>query len=192
MNTTTLAEQAARELLSHRERFVDFAKRRGVGDGDADEVFQRALVRAVLHIDRLRDPERLTAWFYRILRREVARAHERARSLPEPAPEETLERVTAPAGPDADPLATCHCAEPLLEQVRPEYAEILRRVFLGEQSLREAAADLDITPAHAAVRVHRARRAMRRALAAHCGVDSLRACLDCTCDLTARCGANEP
>ena len=69
-----------------------------------------------------------------------------------------------------------------LDRIRPEYADMLRRVDIDEERLPEVASSLGITVNNATVRLHRARKALRDQLRSFCGVDSLRACLDCSCD----------
>ncbi|MGH7821909.1 MAG: hypothetical protein ACREQ9_19275 [Candidatus Binatia bacterium] len=58
---------------------------------------------------------------------------------------------------------------------------MLRRVDLDERSLAGAADALGITTNNAAVRLHRARRALRRQLERSCGTCAEHACLDCRC-----------
>jgi RNA polymerase sigma-70 factor (ECF subfamily) len=56
-------------------------------------------------------------------------------------------------------------------------------------SLIEAAARLDITHNNATVRLHRARKALRDAMEAHCGVTDPQACAACRCVDDACCAA---
>lgn len=49
-------------------------------------------------------------------------------------------------------------------------------------SVAEAAARLGITPGNAAVRVHRARQALKQRLEAACGTCTEHGCLDCSCE----------
>jgi RNA polymerase sigma-70 factor (ECF subfamily) len=70
----------------------------------------------------------------------------------------------------------------LIVTLKPEYAEILRRVDLGESRLDSVAAELGITANNATVRLHRARQALRQRLEQMCGVCAHHGCLNCTCD----------
>ena len=63
----------------------------------------------------------------------------------------------------------------------PEYAEALHGVEVDGLSLKDFAAAAGITPNNAAVRVHRAREALRRRLVATCATCAARGCVDCTC-----------
>jgi RNA polymerase sigma-70 factor (ECF subfamily) len=186
----SLNDPLAALLLGSRERWVAFVQRRAPADVDAEDVVHRAFERALRHTGELRDPARVVAWFYRILRRELADvlsargAHLRAT---QPDGEQVL--AEQPAPPSAEEVAAaCGCVARLLDTLRPEYAAVLRRVALEDAPLRVVARELAITENNAAVRLHRARGALRRELADCCGVDSLRACLDCTCEIDGRCG----
>lgn len=69
----------------------------------------------------------------------------------------------------------------LIPTLKNEYAEILRRVEMEGRTVVEAAADLGITPGNAAVRLHRARQALRLRLQTTCGACTEHGCLDCSC-----------
>jgi RNA polymerase sigma-70 factor (ECF subfamily) len=68
-----------------------------------------------------------------------------------------------------------------LPTLKPEYAELLRRVDLEERSVPEAAAEVGITPNNAGVRLHRARQALKHQLERSCGSCATHGCLDCSC-----------
>jgi RNA polymerase sigma-70 factor (ECF subfamily) len=69
----------------------------------------------------------------------------------------------------------------LLETLRPEYADAVRRVDLDEISVQELAREAGITANNAAVRLHRARLALKRQLEKSCGTCVTHGCLDCAC-----------
>ncbi|APR84041.1 DNA-directed RNA polymerase specialized sigma subunit, sigma24-like protein [Minicystis rosea] len=170
-------------LAPHRETFLAFLRRRRVSPAAAEDMLQQSLLRVAERAATLRDPNAALPWFYRILRRALAEQSD-ARA-PRAARYEVLTAdpgEAAPEEPPPDEAASCACALGLLDSIRPEYAAILRRVDLDDEPLASAAAALHITPNNAGVRLHRARKALREALQERCGVDSLRACLDCGCD----------
>lgn len=174
------AAPLSRYLFSKRATFLSFLRRRVRSSADADDLFQQALVKAAAHAGDLQDPAQTLAWFYSILRRTLA-DHVRGG-----AAHEAKLAAFAEAAEDAEPspveVAMCACSLGQLERLRPEYADILRHVDIEEQPLSEAAVALGITPNNAGVRLHRARKALREELQAFCGVESMRACLDCGCD----------
>jgi RNA polymerase sigma-70 factor (ECF subfamily) len=183
------ARALLRTLEAERARFLGMARARLACDADAEDVVQRALVRASERADSLAEPERARAWFYRILRRTII-DHHRSRGRDRGhTPLDEVEGTLASA--DATPGATprpCACAVHLLDALRPGYGEILRRVDLGGEDAAAVAASLGLTLSNLYVRLHRARRALRERVEGHCGVSSVSPCLDCTCGTHERCG----
>ncbi|MGH7437534.1 MAG: RNA polymerase sigma factor [Polyangiaceae bacterium] len=166
-----------------RARFVQLARRRVASESDAEDVVQRAMMRAAQRASQLEDPSRGRAWFYRILHRALFDHHRRPRhdhpdgSLDDrPAPE--VERRAPP----------CCCAPRLLSEIRPAYADVLRRVDWESEDPSSVAAALGISTGNLYVRLHRARTALRQRVEGHCGVTSIEPCLECTCAGPHRCG----
>jgi RNA polymerase sigma factor (sigma-70 family) len=173
-----------RTLTPERARFVRLVRGRVATEADAEDVVQIALQRASARAASLEDPARARAWFYRILRRALV-DHHRARGAEPPR-----------AGMDADPVdegtletpgVRCECAMRLLAGLRPAQAELLRRIEIEGQEPAAVAEALGISIGNLQVRLHRARRLLRDEVKHHCGVATLRPCLDCTCDARRRC-----
>jgi DNA-directed RNA polymerase specialized sigma24 family protein len=171
-------------LMPERARFVRLARSRIETDADAEDVVQRCMQRAAAHAESLGDPARARAWFYRILRRGIVDHHRaRATELPraetdaEPADEHGFVPTRSP----------CTCAVRLLGELRPAYADVLRRVDIEEGEPAAVAEALGISVGNLHVRLHRARRLLRDEVKHHCGVATHRPCLDCTCGASRRC-----
>ena len=86
-------------------------------------------------------------------------------------------------------VEACQCSLAQAQRLPDAYASILDLVDAQGFSLVEAAARLDITRNNAAVRLHRARKALRDAMEAHCGVTDPQACAACRCVDDACCAA---
>jgi RNA polymerase sigma-70 factor (ECF subfamily) len=172
-------------LLANHRRFQQFLERR-LGRADlAEEILQEAYLKAST-THALPDEESAVAWFYRVLRNALIDHHRRADSE-----QRALEALQAePAG---DPVtaepdealyhAVCHCIEGLLDTLKPEYAQAVRRVDMEDATLPELAAEAGISNGNASVRLYRARGAMRKRIEQCCGACSRHGCLhgDCTC-----------
>lgn len=169
-------------LTAERGRFVAFARRRLGSDADAEDIVQQGFARAAEKLVDLREVDRVVPWFYRVLRRLIA-DHQARRAMGARKLEE-LALAMVEATPEE--RASCACALGLMDQLRPEYADILRRVDLEDQALDQAAAALGITPNNAGVRLHRARARLRADVQALCGTPGATtvqsACGACTCD----------
>jgi RNA polymerase sigma-70 factor (ECF subfamily) len=65
-------------VLPHLDRLLAFAARRTITRADAEDAVQDACGRAWLGLDDLRDPTRVRAWLYRILRSVLSESEERS------------------------------------------------------------------------------------------------------------------
>lgn len=176
-----LDRDAIEALVSNHRRFLDFVTRR-VGDRAlAEDILQQAFVKGVEHSDALNDEGAVVAWFYRTLRNAVIDSYRRrgaqARGLDAFARE--LEDASQPAA-DATQVV-CECVHSLAATLKPEYAQALRRIEIDGISVQGYAAEVGIEAGNAAVRVHRARRALRERVMRSCGTCAEHGCLDCTC-----------
>ncbi len=77
--------------------------------------------------------------------------------------------------------AVCRCVARLADTLKPEYAVALRRIEVDGLSVKDYAAEAGVSPGNAAVRVFRAREALRQQVAAACGSRAEHGCLECHC-----------
>ncbi|MCO5170679.1 MAG: sigma-70 family RNA polymerase sigma factor [Planctomycetes bacterium] len=175
-----LPVDAASILVDNHARFLAFLVPRLGSREAAEDVLQAAFVKGLERQDTLRDEESAVAWFYRLLRNAVIDHHRRRgaeeRALPRAGPEHEV-------AVDDEPLRAevCRCVRDLVPLLKPEYAQAVRRVDLEGAPVHQLATELAITPNNAAVRLHRARAALKRKLEASCGTCSEHGCLECTC-----------
>ena len=179
-----MTETAINTILAQRKAFLGFVERR-VGDrGLAEDILQAAYVRALgreAELDGLEDGESVVAWFYRVLRNAVIDQYRR-RGTENKALEawgRELETTVVPSQEVQDEI--CGCLADAVQELKPEYAEVIQAVDLGEQPLTEFARERGLSASNAGVRAHRARAALRKRLIETCGSCSVHGCLDCTC-----------
>lgn len=148
---------------------------------EAEDVIQSALLRALDRAGDLRDRSKVEPWFRRILHAALV-GHERRRAADSRA-RSRIGRALHFGGPGDTELhwETCQCLEAALEAVRPGDAQLLRQVELEGRSLRDVARALGIRTNTAAVRLHRARRAVIRVWRDICRFCRLHWRLDCAC-----------
>jgi RNA polymerase sigma factor (sigma-70 family) len=175
---TAATDDLVVRLVARRGEFLDYLRRRVRSGADAEDLLQQALMRASGKVSQLRDPDLLFPWFYQVLRRTLADHHARW-AKQEGHLDELSSEVEAATDEEA---ATCGCSLGLLPTLKPEYADILRRVDLDDMSIVSVAEAMGITANNATVRLHRARKALRQALVDLCGTTTARACGDCGCD----------
>jgi RNA polymerase sigma factor (sigma-70 family) len=169
-------------LLANHRRFLDFLAPRVGSREDAEEILQDAFVRGLQKAGEVRDDESAVAWFYRLLRNAVTDHHRRKAAGRRAVESYAREAPEADPGHDADlERAICACINDLVPLIKPEYADLIRRVDLGGADVTSAADALGITPGNARVRLHRARTALRGELERSCRNCATHGCFDCTC-----------
>lgn len=170
----------ARLVANHRE-FLGFLQSRVGSRAIAEDILQDAFVRGIGKLESLRDDESAVAWFYRILRNAVIDHHRR---------HEVTDRRLAALAAELDVTAeqsgelhgaVCQCVARLADNLKPEYADALRRIEVDGVAIKDYAAEAGITSNNAAVRVFRAREALKKQVARSCGTCAAHGCLDCTC-----------
>lgn len=172
------AEVLAFALGRLRPGMVKWATARTQCPDLAEEAVQQALLKALERLPSLREPKHLSSWFRTIVKNVLTDELRRRQSL---ASLEDRDADTPMMPVSESESQSCACILNLMEQIKPDYASLLQAVDVQEQSLSGAAADLGISANNAGVRLHRARKALRRQLATTCGTDSIAACQDCGC-----------
>jgi RNA polymerase sigma factor (sigma-70 family) len=180
-----LSPEVITALVSNHREFLAFLQKRLGDRALAEDILQEAFVRGLHKLDTLENDESASAWFYRILRNAVIDHHRRRASL-----NKKLEAFAAELEQHVQPGdeirgAVCRCVSELAGTLKPEYAEALRRVEVDGVAVKDYAAEAGITSNNAAVRVFRAREALRKQVTRSCGTCADHGCLDCTCDKSA-------
>jgi RNA polymerase sigma factor (sigma-70 family) len=183
--TRPLEPEVIRALVENRREFLGFLERR-VGRRDlAEDILQEAFARGLDKLETLRDDEAVVAWFYRALRNATVDHHRRAQ-VADRALSRFAEEITTTEEPNETVHAeACRCVLRLADTLKPEYADALRRVEVEGASVKSFADEQGITTNNAAVRLFRAREALRRQVAASCGSCATHGCTACTCGTTA-------
>lgn len=173
--------EAIRALVENHRQFLAFVEKR-VGDRAlAEDILQEAFARGLGKIEQLREGESAVAWFYRALRNAVVDSHRRraAAARGSEAFGAELAQQSEPS-PDLQQLA-CQCVIRLADTLKPEYAAALERIEVDGLTLKDYANEAGISANNAAVRVFRAREALRKQVVRSCGACAEHGCLDCTC-----------
>lgn len=169
-------------LVANHRQFLSFLERRTGSRTEAEDLLQDAFVKGLARGHQLDNPEAVVPWFYRVLRNALTDWYRRRgaedRALAafggrEPRAEEAKD----------DELfgEVCGCVLRLAATLKPEYAEALRLVDVEGTTVRDFADRAGITPGNAAVRLHRAREALRARVLESCSTCTDHGCLDCSC-----------
>jgi RNA polymerase sigma factor (sigma-70 family) len=170
-------------IIKNLQTFVAFARNRLSDHHLAEDVVQESLVKALAADRHPETDEETTRWFYRILRRSIIDVYRtqgaRKRAL------ERFEKEFPESPDDEDERELCKCLRRLLALVPEQYRELLEEIDLKGKDPAEVAAKAGLTRNNLTVRLHRARKHLRKALTANCGACGVHGCLDCTCHETA-------
>lgn len=180
---------AVRQALSDSHRQLQSYLQRRVGSAEeAVDVMQSFMLRALDRAYELRDVAAVRGWLSRILATSIAdhqRGAARRRQRETVMSPEFFDTVSG--APDSDlNAAVCACLHPLIATLKPEYAEVIDRIDLREETREQVAASLGISLANLGVRLHRARQALKQRLVEMCLTCPEHGFLDCGCDTAKR------
>lgn len=156
-----------RRLACERFRHLRYLLTRLSSREDAEDVLQDFTIRALQGAARVRE-DRIDAWLNVSLRNALFDRYRRAgarRRLSDAAAAEPTD-----CGPPeiVEELSSLDCLAKSVSDLKPSYATILRRADLEEAAIGDLACELGLTSNNTAVRLHRAREALRRIMHARC------------------------
>jgi RNA polymerase sigma factor (sigma-70 family) len=162
IQSSRLTRTAVTTLVDRRPEFLSSVRRRVWCSADAEDIVQNAFLRCLEHRSSLREEEAALPWFRGILanattdhfRRRAALA--RALRALAAEPREPDDRLDVRTG-EAEQHATA-----MMDGLRPAYRQALHAVYLEARPLPDLAQQAGITVNNAAVRVFRAREALRK------------------------------
>lgn len=181
-----LTPAAIRVLAEVHDTFLQFLRRHLRNDSDAEEVMQQFYLRVVVHASQLRKEESVNIWLRRVLQSALIDYRRRAAARERAEADFARKEAATPVPVDDLDAFVCMCIYKLLPLLKPEYAEVLRRVDLENEPREAIAAALGLTLSNLTVRLYRARQALRRALQLSCETCPIHGYLDCGCEYSKR------
>ncbi|MDP3958506.1 MAG: RNA polymerase sigma factor [Pseudorhodobacter sp.] len=175
-----------RALLDGQGAFFGFLVKRLGNRADAEDVLQEFCIRVLARREQLRDVDRMDAWLYAILRSALNDHYRKSARRGHLAEAVARESEVWAEDATAQMSRLCTCPGGLISGLRPADGELLRRIDFGDEDRATVAADLGLNRNALGVRLHRARTALRAALATHCGACCATGRDDCYCPPTSR------
>ena len=135
-------EDVTHEMLSDRvqtlgrskARFLQFLERRLGSRADAEDLLQTAFLKLMARGDSLRDEEKLVPWFYQLLRNLMVGHYRHRDAMARLEKSVAAETGAATIGVDEELFkAICACVHDVLATLKPEQAEVIRRVELDQE-----------------------------------------------------------
>jgi RNA polymerase sigma-70 factor (ECF subfamily) len=180
-----MADHIATQLVENHRDFLLFLERRLGDRALAEDILQDAFVKSIEKGEGIRDEDASIAWFYRTLRNAVI-DHYRRRGTRDRALELLAKEMEGAVEPPPELRdAICGCVARLASTLKPEYEQAIRRVEVDGVAMGDFAAEAGISANNAAVRVFRAREALRKQVKASCRTCAEHGCVECTCGKSA-------
>jgi RNA polymerase sigma-70 factor (ECF subfamily) len=168
-------------LLENHRAFLAYLERRAGDRALAEDILQDAFAKVVARPDQVPQDEGVIPWFYRTLRN-AAVDRFRRRGAADRAYEAFARELETRESPSAEVEGEiCACVSRLASTLKPEYAEALQAIEVGGTPVKAFAERKGLSPSNAAVRVFRAREALKKRVTESCGMCAEHGCLDCTC-----------
>jgi RNA polymerase sigma factor (sigma-70 family) len=168
-------------LLENHRAFLRYLERR-VGDRMlAEDILQDAFAKVVARPEQAPAEEAIVPWFYRTLRN-AAVDRFRRRGAADRAYEAFARELQTHEQPTAEIEAEiCACVSRLAATLKPEYSEALQAIEVGGTPVKTFAEKKGLSASNAAVRVFRAREALKKRVTESCGTCAEHGCFNCTC-----------
>ena len=168
-------------LLENRAAFLAYLARK-VGDrAAAEDILQDAFARVVARPALAPGGDAVVPWFYTTLRH-AAIDRFRRRQAADRAFDAFARELDTHEMPTSEMTGEiCACVTRLAATLKPEYAEALDAVEVRGTPVKHYAEANGLTANTAAVRVFRARKALRQRVVESCGACAEHGCTDCSC-----------
>jgi RNA polymerase sigma factor (sigma-70 family) len=168
-------------LLENHRAFLGYLERK-VGDrAVAEDILQDAFAKVVARPEKAPLDEGIVPWFYRILRN-AAIDHVRRRGAADRAAGAFARELETQESPTPEMASEiCECVTRLASTLKPEYADALQVIEVGGIPVRTYAERKGLSASNAAVRVFRAREALKKRVMESCGTCAEHGCMNCTC-----------
>ena len=185
MNQSSISEDDSPSsiavLLESHQAFLRYLERKLGNRALAEDILQDAFVKVVARPDQAPNDEAIVPWFYRTLRN-AAIDQFRRRGAADRAFEAFARELETHDAPDSEIEAEiCACVARLAGTLKPEYADALQAIEVAEIPVKAYAERKGLSSSNAAVRVFRAREALKKRVTESCGVCAEHGCLNCTC-----------
>lgn len=167
-------------LEEAHEEFLRFLIKRTARREDAEDILQDFFLKVVKNAHVIRKRTALRGWLAQVLRHTLAdyyrksAVRQRAQQYLESAKNYAVDSEEAES-------AVCACLYRLLPTLPPQYAQVIWRIDLLGQPRSQVAKSLRISANNMAVRIYRARRALRIALKGFCITCPIHGFLNCSC-----------
>lgn len=167
-STNPTSSDVVAALIENRQVFLGCLTRHIRSADIAEDVLQQFTLRAISKTSDIRHRASILPWLFRVLHSTLADFYRAETARRQGESVYTYLHPTVVNQFSSDNETACMCFDQRFPMIKPEYAEIFQRIELNSESREEVAEALGITVNLVRVRLHRARRALRKAFLASC------------------------
>lgn len=171
-----VADDIVDRLRTGRFRDLRYLRSRLASPEDAEDALQDASLSLIQHQHALATTDKLDAWIGVSLRHTVIDRYRRAATRRRLVEALAAQPTDSPEPDDDATITAAACLVGTLPRLKPEYALLLRQVYLEGVPLKTIAERQQLTTNNAAVRLHRARSALRQTVQHQCRTCPLEDC----------------
>ena len=173
---STGSGELARRLIAGRARHLRYLRSRLPSLEDAEDALQDATLKLMRHADVFTRASCPDAWVGVALRNTVIDRYRRAAAQRRLADSLLIEPAASTEEDEDDTLTPAACLKATLPSLKHEYRSLLEQVYLGGVSIKDVARHERLTANNVAVRLHRARNALREKMQRQCHTCPVEAC----------------
>ena len=152
----------------------------GLGLPEAEDIFQQSVLKAIGSPTTAEEPEKVTSWFYQILRNTLTDEFRKAKSQ-----KKTSDEYAAEVLPRLDPETEenlCRCVASLMSELPAVKKSILEKHFFEGKKFKELSFEFKQTEGAIRVKALRARDKLKESLKECCNITRFEQAKDCGCE----------
>lgn len=169
------------ELLPYREKLLRFIRSKVSSPELAEDILQDSLLKAIRGLPDLNEDAKILSWFYQIVRNQIIDYYRRSGTESKKIGEYAQE-ITTFYDSQEEERTVCECFRGILNDLKPEYSQMIKEMELGDELPEQVAEGMDITRNNLKVRRYRARQKLQDKLVQTCGKCAEKSCVDCECE----------
>jgi len=170
------SDELAHQLSADRARHLRYLRSRLPSFEEAEDALQDATLKLMRHADIFIRTENPEAWVGVALRNTVIDRYRRAAARRRLAESLSIEPAQSTESDEEDTLTPIACLKATLPSLKYEYRSLLQQVYLGDVTINDVARREQLTANNVAVRLHRARNALRQKMQHQCQTCPLEDC----------------
>jgi RNA polymerase sigma-70 factor (ECF subfamily) len=169
-------------LISSRNKFLAYLRRRLNSASDVEDVFQDFCIKVLRNHATIKSGDRLDVWLAITLRHTLTDHYRRQATRNRGSEAYAIEAMITKPDPVDDGPAHCSCVNVALKRLNSPQDDLLMRIDLQDETRISVAADLGLSTNSLRVRLHRARNALKQKIKELCPVCGEGGFMSCDCD----------